>query len=146
MPTGVYKRKPFTEQAKRNMSLAKKGKPFSGVTYDWRGKKATIEHRRKNSEAHKGEKSQTWKGGVTAINEVVRGSLEYRLWRQAVFQRDLYRCVWCGCRGSRKKKIHADHIKPFAFFPELRFAIDNGRTLCEDCHMKTSTWGKTKRT
>lgn len=91
----------------------------------------------------KGERHHNWKGGITSINEKIRKSLEYQLWRKAVFERDNYTCVFCGARSGKGKKvvIHADHIKPFALFPELRFAIDNGRTLCIDCHRKTNTYG-----
>ena len=78
------------------------------------------------------------KGGITPINMKIRSSREYKLWRKAVFERDNYTCRFCGGVGV---KLNADHIKPFALFPELRFAIDNGRTLCEDCHRKTDTWG-----
>lgn len=85
-----------------------------------------------------GESHWNWKGGVTPINEKIRKSMEYRLWRTAVFERDNYTCVWCGEKGIY---LHADHIKPFAYFPELRFAIDNGRTLCKECHQTTETYG-----
>lgn len=89
-----------------------------------------------------GEKHPNWKGGyVKHLDKRIRKSLEYRLWRKSVFERDNYTCVWCGKRGC---KLNADHIKPFAFFPELRFAIDNGRTLCVECHKTTETYGRPK--
>lgn len=101
------------------------------------GKSKTLDARKNMSEAHKGEKNYNWKGGTEKINKVIRKSLEYRLWRTAVFERDNYTCIWCGFKGY----VEADHIKPFALFPELRFAIDNGRTLCKDCHKTTETYG-----
>lgn len=58
--------------------------------------------------------------------------------KMSEFERDNYTCVWCKIKGG---KLNADHIRPFAHYPELRFAIDNGRTLCEDCHRTTDTYG-----
>jgi hypothetical protein len=86
----------------------------------------------------RGEKSHLWKGGLSSWRIKIYNSTEYKIWRKAVFERDKYTCVWCLEKGG---KLNADHIKPFAFFPELRFAIDNGRTLCVDCHKKTDSWG-----
>src|SRR3990167_2039380 len=82
--------------------------------------------------------------GITPINRKIRNSSEYKLWRTAVFTRDNFTCVWCGARSKKGVKVilHADHIKPFCDYPELRFAIDNGRTLCVDCHKKTDTYGR----
>jgi len=67
----------------------------------------------------------------------IRNSREYRIWREAVFERDQYSCVFCGVRGG---PLNADHIKPFAYFPELRFSLSNGRTLCVPCHKTTDTY------
>lgn len=68
-------------------------------------------------------------------------SLEYKLWRKAVFKRDNYTCIWCGIKGSEPKGfLNADHIKPFSLYPELRFELSNGRTLCVPCHKKTDTY------
>lgn len=85
----------------------------------------------------RGSKHRWWKGGVSTINELMRKSPEYKLWRKAVFARDNYTCIWC---GRKDKTIQADHIQEFAKRPDLRFAIDNGRTLCELCHSKRH-WG-----
>ncbi len=103
------------------------------------GKKCSVETRQKMSISHKGELAPNWKGGITPINLQIRASLEYRLWREAVFKRDNYTCQ--ECQDKRGGNLNAHHKKPFAFFPELRFAIDNGITLCESCHQKTETFG-----
>lgn len=102
-----------------------------------------LEVRKKISESKKGIKNPNWKGGISPLNTRIRQSSEMRLWRVAVFERDNYACIWCGARNGQGKAVvlHADHIKPFAYFPELRFAIDNGRTLCVPCHKTTDTWG-----
>ena len=110
--------------------------------YGMKGKHQSEESKRKMAKTrggkYKGENSHTWKGGITPINSLIRHSPEYKLWRKSVFERDNYTCRFCGQRG---KVIHADHIKSFSLFPELRFAIDNGRTLCKECHLKTDNYG-----
>jgi len=121
--TGVYSR-----AVRRRMSRSAKGKRLSDST------------RRKISEGLSGPKSPRWRGGITEENHKIRTSLQYRLWRDAVFARDGYQCVIGGkAHGS---DLEADHIKPFARFPELRLEVSNGRTLCKTCHRKTDTWGK----
>ena len=84
-----------------------------------------------------GSNNPLWEGGKNKKNIRIRKSAKYKRWRMAVFQRDNYTCQGCGIYG---RKIHADHIKPFAHFEELRFDIENGRTLCVDCHKKTPTY------
>lgn len=85
-----------------------------------------------------GSKSHFWKGGITAEHKRIRTSMEYRQWRESVYKRDDYTCQNCNQRGG---KLNADHVKPFALFPELRFSLSNGRTLCVGCHRKTDTYG-----
>lgn len=147
------KKPPFSDQHKKNISLAKKGKKLTEehkkhikektknrVFSDEHKANLSLAQRGKPKPHQSGSKHPFWKGGITPINRKIRNSLEYKLWRGAVFARDDYTCVWCGARGV---KINADHIKPFAYYPELRLAIDNGRTLCVGCHKKTDTWGST---
>lgn len=158
-----FKNKHHLEETKRKIGEKSKGNK-NNLGKHWKiknlgnrkglknhlGHKHSEETKKKIREARKkqvGDKSPTWKGGITPINIKIRNSKEFILWRKSVFERDNYTCIWCGIKSGNGKAIilHADHIKPFALFPELRFAIDNGRTLCIDCHKKTDTYGGNTR-
>lgn len=86
----------------------------------------------------RGANHPQWKGGTGTKRHQLMSKIEYKLWRIAVFTRDNYTCQMCKTRGV---VLEADHIKPWALYPELRYAIDNGRTLCVSCHRQTDTWG-----
>ena len=117
-----------SEETKNKMRIAKLGKPSPN-----KGKKMP------NTS---GEKHHNWKGGISSENHKIRTSLEFKKWRRNVFERDDYRCIGCGIKSGKEIKVilHADHIWPFSKFPRLRFDINNGRTLCKECHKQTETY------
>ena len=55
-----------------------------------------------------------------------------RLWRTAVFERDKYPCQSCGYEKGHILVAH--HIRSYFKYKELRYDVNNGVTLCEDCH------------
>lgn len=112
--------KKASEKTKKKMSLQRIGNKYSLG---------------KNS----GALCHFWKGGVTPTNKVIRNSFEYKRWRTLVFQRDDFTCQSCGVKGVM---LHADHELPFAYFPDLRFEVLNGQTLCINCHKNTPTYGE----
>lgn len=85
----------------------------------------------------RGENHPMWRGGFYPESKAARNIAIYKDWRKAVFERDNYTCVMCGKRGVY---IQAHHIKPFKYFENMRYQIDNGQTLCIDCHKKTDTF------
>lgn len=129
-----FKGKHHTDEAKRLMSIARQGKPSKRL-----GKKHTTETRRKISEitrerTPRGEECHSYKDGKLSERRDQRFSMQYKRWRFDVFSRDNFTCQRCG--DARGGNLHAHHIKPFADFPELRFDVSNGVTLCEECHKR----------
>lgn len=104
-----------------------------------KGMKFTEEHRRNIGLAAKGRIpwNKGRRNGKYNEKTLIMQSEEYKNWRRKVFERDHFQCQWCG----KKQRLEADHILPFAYFPKYRFYLDNGRTLCVECHRKTDTYG-----
>jgi len=71
-----------------------------------------------------GEDNPAWKDGMVA---------KENHWRKAVFERDDYTCQLCGEKGNY---LNAHHIKEQSLYPNLRFDLDNGQTLCRPCHQR----------
>lgn len=90
----------------------------------------------------KGKDKPNWNGGPQSP-QAERASAyqtkEYKEWRKSVFERDNYTCQFCGYRGG---DLNADHIKTWAEFPDLRYKVSNGRTLCVPCHRTTFKFHK----
>lgn len=121
-----------TPEARANMRRAHQGKPSP-----MEGKRHTLESRRKMSESAKrrgmkGAKHPRYQHGRFQVKHDLRRSSEYKWWRIQVFERDNYTCKKCG--DSRGGNLRAHHIKPFAEYPERRFDVSNGLTLCHPCH------------
>lgn len=54
----------------------------------------------------------------------------YKAWREAVFERDSYRCVICGKKG----RIEAHHIYSYSDHISYRYNINFGVTLCANSY------------
>ena len=95
-----------------------------------------IEARKKVSNSRMGDKNPMWKGGISYLDRDPRYTFEYKEWRRNVFKRDNYTCKECGAKSSKGKYTYltAHHIKEFGKHPKLRHDVNNGITLCLQCH------------
>ena len=110
-----------------NKGLTKKSHPSIKRQANWMvgannpmyGKRGKAHHAYKN-------------GNYTAEKKRYWSTSEYQQWRKAVYERDNYTCQRCG--DNKGGNLNAHHIKPWADFPELRYVVSNGVTLCVKCH------------
>lgn len=79
-----------------------------------------------------GPNSCKWKPDKTRDERVRQRLIDgYKEWRTAIFERDNYTCQKCHNRGRR---LNAHHYYSYVDNPELRIDLDNGITLCLECH------------
>jgi 5-methylcytosine-specific restriction endonuclease McrA len=159
------KGKRFTDEHRRKLSESHKGYKIPELTkakmsqvaqerlkdprnHSMFGKKQTIEARRKIADSHRGEKSHLWRGGTTSQKKQIMQSLEYVQWRSSIFERDNYTCRKCGAylldESGDKVRLEAHHMIPAwdllaHGFTQYLTHIDNGLTLCSDCHHKITS-------
>jgi 5-methylcytosine-specific restriction endonuclease McrA len=79
-----------------------------------------------------GPKSAKWIDGKSLERDRARLGTELKHWRKKVYSRDNYTCQHCQSKGY----LHAHHIIEWAKDETQRFNVDNGITLCVDCHSK----------
>ena len=106
-----------TLETKRKMSLAQKGKPRFNI---------------------RGEKNGNWIFDRTKLSKKQeRNDMAYKEWRKQVWIRDNFKCRIANsdCQG----KIKAHHILGWKLYPELRYNINNGITLCQFHHPRKRT-------
>jgi len=154
----------YSEQARKNMSAGQLGQKQSKETIEKRrlknlGKKRTEEWKKQTSDRMKIEnkkrilenKHNWWKGGITPLRGKIYQSFQWRQWRTNIFQRDNYICQKCKQKGG---SLEVHHIKLFALILqenniktleqaiqcEELWNINNGITLCLECHKKTDNY------
>ena len=129
--------------------------PICGLTFEWTKKSPKIRCSKecdttwrkgktfsKKTQFKKGHQPKNYKGGVTQKNRLIRTSVEMKDWRLKIFNRDGFKCQSCGQVGG---ELECHHIKGFADYPDLRFDINNGITLCVSCHIKVDKYRARRR-
>lgn len=151
---GYWKNKKIPKKTRIKISKALAGKTRQPLS---------LETRIKIGNSQRGEKSSQWKGGITPIRIKLYNSWKWKQWRMDVFKRNNYVCQKCNKRGGR---LHSHHcLIPFsqilnaikewanefnldiyetAMKWQPLWDINNGQTLCLECHRKTESWGGKK--
>jgi len=101
----------------------------------------------------RGPNNWNWKGGKFRWNYRIRRCSLYCDWIKAVFKRDNWTCQKCGKHGGRLSPHHKISLLKiinkynFETWEDVKrckilWDINNGITLCHDCHKLTDSYGK----
>ena len=165
MPKGIYPHKPENyPPSRKGVSLSKKHKEsllkvIKGNIWN-QGRK----HSKKSSYLKALNSARYWLGKtgknhphwkdikISPLYFQIRQCFQYRQWRWDIYTRDNFTCVLCGRKEEVSGTLEADHF-PKQFIDILRehnfktleeavlceelWNINNGRTLCKECHNPT---------
>lgn len=136
-------KRPFTQEEKERLSESIKRGYASGRTAWAKGRKFDAEHKKKLSETRikndiTGEKHPRWVLDRSKLSKTNKSGVEYRHnplhreWSNQVKKRDNHTCKMKNseCCG----KIETHHILSWMCYPELRYQLNNGITLCHFHH------------
>lgn len=125
----------FKKGNKINVGRTPWNKGKKGLQIAWiKGKHWSKETKKKISASRQNIKLKEWKGFISPERKRLYFTKEYQNFRSSVFQRDNWTCQTCGKRGCY---LEVHHIKEWCNYPEQRFDVNNGVTLCQDCHNLT---------
>lgn len=102
--------------------------------------KETLEKMSKSREGKpnlktRGKNHYNWNGGSSQNRQLAYGRYKYRNWRRKVYGRDNYICQLC--ENDEGGNFEAHHIFPWREFKQFRYDLNNGITLCKECHLLT---------
>ncbi len=119
-------------QFKKGFVPFNKGKTWVELFGEDKAKEISI----RSSATRQGVLVKDWAGYAAVERNKAMKTPEYREWRKAVYEYDEYTCQECGVIKTLDNDVilHAHHIKRWTYYPELRYEISNGITLCVDCH------------
>lgn len=149
MPTGIYKHKTsqgfqkghklpsfWLGKKRPKETIEKMRKIMKGNKYHL-GKPHSEESKKKMRESNSGDRCYRWIKDRTKVigrNNRDFGDPEYKQWRKNVCDRDHWKCRInnSDCKG----RLEVHHILGWKNYPELRYEINNGITLCHAHHPK----------
>lgn len=140
------KGKKISEETKEKIRKARKNQINTNKGMKWKIKDTS------KMKGRCGEKSGTWKGGITIVNKLIRRMPEYKKWRSDVFQRDNWTCKTCNEDGCYVEVHHKKAFSKIIKENNIKTTLDarkckelwnssNGVTLCKECHTLTDNYG-----